>query len=337
MEKKDFFTYADTYYRQRYNARQIAFRTLYNNQSQIRSFQRYCAEVLQSDTLPLSAIDAACIHEYKAWCMNRGNCISTVNQKLVPILSVIRRAGEEGLVPKNSSLYEVGLYLSSRPKRYGEQARNEADTKKRNRVRHLTDAQMRRLMRYYATSSKRARNTLDIFMFSFHACGLRVSDIVTLEWRHINFRKATLTKVLVKTKVPIVIPLSAPALDILGRWKAAGANPRFVFNLLPAGFDLSDDPALVKAIDYRNRALRSTLQLIGEKIGLPFPLGMHVARHTFAVKALNSGGVSVHLISRLLGHTSVLVTEKVYATFLLPTLSRQVRSRLSFTEFQLEQ
>ena len=37
---------------------------------------------------------------------------------------------------------------------------------------------------------------------------------------------------------------------------------------------------------------------------------MHVARHTFAVMALNSARLDVHLISRLLGHSSVTVTEK---------------------------
>ena len=60
---------------------------------------------------------------------------------------------------------------------------------------------------------------------------------------------------------------------------------------------------------------------------------MHVARHTFAVKALNTSRLDVRLISHLLGHSSVTVTEKVYATFLLPTLTSEVRARLSFPEF----
>jgi integrase len=63
---------------------------------------------------------------------------------------------------------------------------------------------------------------------------------------------------------------------------------------------------------------------------------MHVARHTFAVKALNDSKVNVHLISRLLGHSSVVVTEKVYARFLLPTLSEELRKKLSFAEFGTE-
>jgi len=93
------------------------------------------------------------------------------------------------------------------------------------------------------------------------------------------------------------------------------------------------DAALLQ--DYRRYCLESgnLPSTVGRKLGFPFPLGMHVARHTFAVKALNSARLDVHLISRLLGHSSVTVTEKVYATFLLPTLSAEVRSRLSFPEF----
>ena len=49
----------------------------------------------------------------------------------------------------------------------------------------------------------------------------------------------------------------------------------------------------------------------------------HVARHTFAVFALNKG-LSMSVVSRLLGHGSTDVTEKVYARFLPETLSSEV-------------
>ena len=50
---------------------------------------------------------------------------------------------------------------------------------------------------------------------------------------------------------------------------------------------------------------------------------MHVARHSFAVFALNKG-LSMSVVSRLLGHSSTDVTEKVYARFLPETLSNEV-------------
>ena len=52
-------------------------------------------------------------------------------------------------------------------------------------------------------------------------------------------------------------------------------------------------------------------------------LTMHVARHTFAVMALNKG-LSMSVVSRLLGHGSTDITEKVYARFLPETLSTEL-------------
>lgn len=49
----------------------------------------------------------------------------------------------------------------------------------------------------------------------------------------------------------------------------------------------------------------------------------HLARHSFAVFALNKG-LSMSVVSRLLGHSSTDITEKVYARFLPETLSAEV-------------
>jgi integrase len=39
------------------------------------------------------------------------------------------------------------------------------------------------------------------------------------------------------------------------------------------------------------------------------------------------------MISKLLGHSSVLTTEKVYAEFLPKTITEEVQSKLSFNKF----
>lgn len=124
------------------------------------------------------------------------------------------------------------------------------------------------------------------------------------------------------------IPLNDGAISILRKW--SGRYDRFVFGLLNDTFDLSDDEELKRMRLNKNRAILTSLKSLGDKIGLPFNLTMHVARHTFAVWALNRE-VDVHKISRLMGHSSVMVTEKVYAQFLPSTLEDEVMSKLNFS------
>ena len=57
-------------------------------------------------------------------------------------------------------------------------------------------------------------------------------------------------------------------------------------------------------------------------------LNIHVARHTFAMMALN-GGVDIKTTSSLLGHASTMVTERVYATLLPNTIAEVVGDKLN--------
>ena len=58
-------------------------------------------------------------------------------------------------------------------------------------------------------------------------------------------------------------------------------------------------------------------------LAIAFYFILHCFRHSFAVFALNKG-LSMTVVSRLLGHGSTDVTEKVYARFLPETLSTEV-------------
>ena len=196
-------------------------------------------------------------------------------------------------------------------------------------VHYLTEQQFGEFIALYdKVKYPRTRDYMDIFLFSFHACGLRISDILTLEWKSVNIEKREIRKVLFKSDKVHTIPLNDGAISILRKW--SGRYDRFVFGLLNDTFDLSDDEELKRMRLNKNRAILTSLKSLGDKIGLPFNLTMHVARHTFAVWALNRE-VDVHKISRLMGHSSVMVTEKVYAQFLPSTLEDEVMSKLNFS------
>ena len=117
---------------------------------------------------------------------------------------------------------------------------------------YLSIEQMSALLEYYhACTEPRRKEFLEMFFFAFHACGLRVVDVMTLQWGHVNFEKKELRKIMIKTNKRHVIPLTEPALHILHRWQEKRAGCRYVFNLVKDDLDLDDAEALYKS---RNRS-----------------------------------------------------------------------------------
>ena len=339
MKKYLFFRYAEELYRRRYASEEISYHTWYNSQHMLSLFRDYCLQTRKRSNLRFRDIDVSLIQDYKNHCLEaRGNSPLSVSRKLVPIFQVLKNARADGLISSESCRNLQLAYMQMTPRRYGSEAGRLQQKEGSSSIRHLDDAQLTSLLSYYKSlpDPSFARDALDLFFFSVHCCGLRISDIVTLEWAQIDRDSARLSKVMVKSKTHLSIPLSPSALQILERWRLRRPEGRFVFGLLPDDFDLEADAKLSRAIDNCNRTVGRRLNAAGRHLGFPFPLGMHMARHSFAVKALNSARVDIHLISHLLGHSSVLVTEKVYAKLLLPTLSKELNEKLSFAEFMIE-
>ena len=188
----------------------------------------------------------------------------------------------------------------------------------------LTTEQMKVLLKYYETCQEpRRKEFLEMFFFAFHACGLRVVDVMTLQWSHINFDKKELRKIMIKTNKRHVIPLSEPAIRILRHWQEKRPDSKYVFNLVKEDLDLDNAEELYRCRNNATKCINQSLNVVGEQLGLDFSLSMHVARHTFAIVALNKG-LSMTVVSRLLGHGSTDITEKVYAKFLPETLAAEV-------------
>ena len=161
----------------------------------------------------------------------------------------------------------------------------------------------------------------DMFMFSFYACGLRLIDMMTLRWMDIDFKKQVIRKIQVKTRNRNVIPIREPAIEILNRWK--GRYKVFVFGLLEDRFDLNDDELLRKRRNSVTNTINTSLKRQSKFANLEYEVTFHWARHTWAVLALEKG-IEISKISRLLGHTSTAVTEKVYLYWLTDTLGEVV-------------
>ena len=322
-KKIDFIQYATEYNQQRYDLEKLSYSTYYNGDRYIKKFQRFLSEQTGEGIIYLTDLTIDLIEKYKTYCIKRGNTKEGINKMLTPLIKSAMYATDNDLLSAKVSAQIKQSYFDLKERQY----RSEVED---SEVRYLTEEQMQQFVDLYSkVKFNRTREIMDMFLFAFHACGLRVSDIVTLEWSHIDWEQHELSKNLVKGKVPHTIPLTDAAMDILKRWQEKNLNKRFVFSLLDSTFDTSDAALLDKKIKSKNRILQTSLNEVGNKIGLPFNLTMHLARHTFAVMALNRG-VTIHMISRLLGHSSIITTEKVYAEFLPDTITEEVKTKLSF-------
>ncbi len=322
-QKIDFIQYATDYNQQRYTLQKISYSTYYNADLYLKKFQRFLTELTGEGLLYIPNLTIDLIEKYKAYCIKLGNTKEGINKMLTPLIKAAMYAADNDLLSAKVAANIKLSYFDLKERQYKSEV---AD----NEIHYLTEAQMLQFVDLYQrVKFNRTREIMDMFLFAFHACGLRVSDIVTLEWTHIDWERCELSKNLVKGKVPHTIPLTDAALNILKRWQNKNLNKRFVFNLLDSTFDISDAERLDKTIKSKNRILQTSLNEIGNKMELTFSLTMHVARHTFAVLALNRG-VTLHMISRLLGHSSIITTEKVYAEFLPDTINDEVKKKLSF-------
>ena len=322
-KKIDFIQYATEYNQQRYDLEKLSYSTYYNGDRYIKKFQRFLSEQTGEGIIYLTDLTIDLIEKYKTYCIKRGNTKEGINKMLTPLIKAAMYATDNDLLSAKVSAQIKQSYFDLKERQY----RSEVED---SEVRYLTEEQMQQFVDLYSkVKFNRTREIMDMFLFAFHACGLRVSDIVTLEWSHIDWEQHELSKNLVKGKVPHTIPLTDAAMDILKRWQEKNLNKRFVFSLLDSTFDTSDAALLDKKIKSKNRILQTSLNEVGNKIGLPFNATKHIARHTFAVMALNRG-VTIHMISRLLGHSSIITTEKVYAEFLPDTITEEVKTKLSF-------
>lgn len=121
-------------------------------------------------------------------------------------------------------------------------------------------------------------------------CGLRLSDIITLQWEDITTEGETMfiKKLMVKTRRNVIVPLSERAKELLPPKQGT-----HVFTLP------------------KHKNVESVLKTWAKRAGIKKHITFHVSRHTFATMLLTQGA-DLYTTSKLLGHTDISVTQ-VYA------------------------
>ena len=309
IKQIDFVEYCKEICQNKFDQGKVSYSYLYNKSLAIDHFRDFFAKKYGRGIISVCDLNSKLFEEYKSYRITkRGNCAESINKCLSPLFEGIKSLYENGLLDSLVYTSVYGKYMTTKKTVYNPVVEDKT-------IRYLTPDQLNEFVDiYHNMKRQRTYEIMQMFLFSVNT-GLRISDVVTLEWSHIDFTKKILKKNMVKTKEVIEVHLNKSAMDIIKRWKQYGRNKRFVFDLMKENVDFNDRDYVYKKITSKNRIIQTSLRSIGVKMKLPFSLTFHVARHTFAVFALRKNQ-NLYMVSKLLGHTSIRATEKTYAEFL---------------------
>lgn len=190
-------------------------------------------------------------------------------------------------------------------------------TEKSERV-YLTEEELTLIENFSDKTRKRLDLHKNMFIFAAYT-GLRVSDMLQLQWKHYTGEHINFT--IKKTGNQMSIKLPNKAILIIEKYRPTKVNKTdFIFDMLPNGIDLSNPRVVDKAISSSTAYINKNLYYIAESLELEKHISFHIARHTFATRALRKG-ISIDKVSKLLGHAQIRETQ-IYAKIVSSELDK---------------
>jgi integrase/recombinase XerC len=174
--------------------------------------------------------------------------------------------------------------------------------KEKTLPRHLRPGEVERVLE--APSADRPLDRRDRALLELlYATGLRVGELVSLNWRDLDLG-ARVLRVVGKGGKERMVPFGKPAARALAAWLADWED---LVDHAAAG----DDPVFLGSRGARlgDRSVRRILDRHTAAAGIPAGVHPHTLRHTFATHMLEEGA-DLRTIQELLGHSSLATTQR---------------------------
>lgn len=235
---------------------------------------------------------------------------------------------ENFMLRNGKSKTTIGIYLRSLRAIYnqqnidrsiypfGESKKQYAIPTSRNIKKALTVEEIARIYQYEATPKSTKEMAKDYWIFLYLSNGMNVKDFCMLKWKNIEGDMLTYlrekTKRSKKDSKPISVALKAETMEIVQKWGQPSLDKEaFIFPHLQKGMSAETERATYKQL---TKTINKYMKQIASELGLNKEVTTYFARHSFAT-VLKRSGAKIEMISELLGHSSVDVTESYLDSF----------------------
>ena len=155
---------------------------------------------------------------------------------------------------------------------------------------YLTDSEVGRLMKAAGKTGRHRHRDSTLILVAYRH-GLRVSELVAMQWDHVDLSQGRMHVGRVKQGIDSVHPIRGPEIRALRRLKRDYADSPYLFTTERQG-PLTDS------------AVRKIVTRAGEVAGFAFPIHPHMLRHSTGYKLANDGH-DTRAIQQYLGHKNI--------------------------------
>ncbi len=235
---------------------------------------------------------------------------------------------ENWMLENNKSVTTIGIYLRSLRAIYNLQnidkslypfggAKNKYSIPtSRNIKKALTVEEIAKIYNYEATPHTNEEMARDYWLFLYLCNGMNVKDFCLLKWENIDGQMLTYYRAKTKRSSSepkiITIALKSETWDIIKKWgQPSLLNDAYIFPHLNPEMTAEKERASYQQL---TKIINKYMKQIVSGLGINKNVTTYYARHSFAT-VLKRSGTTIEMISELLGHSSVDVTESYLDSF----------------------
>ena len=243
--------------------------------------------------LTFAAVSPSFLTFYEKWMLESGNSKTTIGIYLRSLRAIY-----------NQQKIDKSIYP------FGEANGQYSIPTGKNIKKALTIEEIAKIYRYEAESNVTKDMCKDYWIFLYLSNGMNVKDFCLLKWRDINEDMLTYSRAKTqrskKESKSITVALKSETIEIIKKWgKPSPSKDTYVFPHLEFWMSAEEQR---KTYQQLTKTINKYMKRICKELGINKNVTTYFARHSFAT-VLKRSGTNIAMISELLGHSSVGVTE----------------------------